>query len=781
MSHKINHLYEFGLFRLDAGERLLLRDGESVPLTPKAFDLLLALVERHGRLTEKNELLKLVWPDTFVEEANLSYNISLIRKALGDGENGQKLIETVPKRGYRFVAVVREIRDESASEPGQIKSAISCVTESNDDGALRQATSDAAMPGKAINRHWRKAALLLAAAVFVAAVAFYLNRAPILTEKDTVLLADFDNRTGDDIFDGMLKQALAVQLEQSPFLNIFAEERVREALKLMSRSPDERVTREIAREICQRQGLKALLLGSIAKLDHHYAITLETINGQTGETIARQQTEAEGKDQVLKTLDSAATKLREQLGESLSSIQKFDAPIEQATTSSLAAFKAYSLGNEQRDRGQFLKAIPFYHQALELDAEFALAYAKLGLSYYNTSQSQFRECAEKAFARRERVSERERYLITNFYYANHTLETDKAIAVLELWKRTYPRDFFAHMNLGYRYLEIGQCENALAEAKEAIQLHPNYANNYLLLSGALTSLNRFAEARQVYEEAFARNLQPVRAYENLFLIAFAVADTPAMQRNLATLKDTRNGFRAFSLQAQAAAFSGQLRQARALSNQTFDAMQGSYQKERAPGVLLRLAEWEALIGNCGRVREDITRLPVSFRNQGDSLLQSANILALCGEAKQAQSLAEEAGKQSLRPWRVNALELPVTRALIEIASRNYAQALQALQPAVPYESASGFWVPWLRGQVYLQLNQPAEASAEFQKIIDHRGWNVTSMLWPLAHLGLARAAAMQGETVKARKLYQDFFTLWKDSDADLPILLAAKQEYEKLG
>ena len=778
MSQQTKAFYEFGPFRLEPAEHLLRRENEVVPLTPKAFHLLLVLVERHGHLLEKEELLQLVWPDTVVEEANLASNISQLRKALGEGENGQRYIETLPKLGYRFVAEVREIRAESAKEPAQPESIVSSLAVSRSQDLLPQTTSDES-PSGLLRRHWRKGLLLFAAAVFVAALAFYVTRPPKLTEQDTILIADFDNRTGDEIFDGTLKQALAVHLGQSPFLNIFSEERVREALKLMSRSPDERLTREVTREICQRQGLKAMLLGSIAKLDRNYAITLEAINGQNGETIARQQVEAEGKEQVIKMLGSAATKLRENLGESLASIQKFDVPLEQVTTPSLAALKAFSLGTEQYDRGQMLKAIPFYRQAVELDTNFALAYAKLGMSYVNSAQIHLApEYAEKAFALRERVSEREKYFLTSRYYINTTWEYDKAVEVCELWTRNYPRDFYAHTSLGYSCMGTGQYENALAAAKAAIRLHPNYANNYQLQSIALIALNRFAEARGSYEQAFARNLEPTFARMNVYLIAFVQGDTATMQRQLDWMKGKPIEYQSVRAQALTAEFAGRMRQAREFYDRTATLVQ-QRSKELASGDVAMTAIVDSFSGKCQQAREDVTRSLALARGRR-ALNLGAIASVWCGDISRAQSLKDELGKQNPKDTYVQAVALPIIEAQIALARGNYAQAIQHLQPALQYESAGGITVPSLRGQAYLKLGQSAEAAAEFQKIIDHRGWDMTSLEWPLAHLGLARAAAMQGDTAKAQKFYQEFFTLWKDADADLPVLIEAKKEYEKL-
>jgi len=411
-----------------------------------------------------------------------------------------------------------------------------------------------------ITRH-KKGAILIAALATVAIAAsilfLHFRSARALTEKDTILLTDFVNTTGDSVFDGTLKQALAVQLGQSPFLNIFSEDRVREALKFMGRSPDERVTRDVAREICQRQGLKAMLVGSIASLGNHYVITLDAINAQTGDAIAREQAESENKEQVLHALSEAAMKLREKLGESLQSIQKFDAPIQQATTSSLEAFKALSLGVEQQLKGKYLEAIPFFKRAAEIDPNFALAYARMASIYYNSRQYDLAaEASQKAYELRDRVSERERLYISAGYYDNVTGELEKYLETLELWKHTYPRDASPHNNQALKYNELGQFDKALEEAREAIRLNPNSASGYSLLAAAFVGLNRFDEAKQIIGQAQAQKLETTAMRRTLYKIAFVQGDATTMQQQIEWINGKPDEYLAQSWQAETVAFLG---------------------------------------------------------------------------------------------------------------------------------------------------------------------------------------------------------------------------------
>src|SRR5205809_1364221 len=387
-----------------------------------------------------------------------------------------------------------------------------------------------------IKQHKRAAVGALALILIASAASFFYfhrTKAYPLTEKDTILIADFVNTTGDAVFDGALKQALAVQLEQSPFLNIFPDERVQETLRLMNRPPETRVTRDVAREICERQGLKAMLVGSIAPLGSHYVIAVDAVNARTGDVLDREQTEAESKEQVLSVLGKTATHLREKLGESLSSIQKFDAPIEQATTSSLDALKAFTTGNEMYLAGKWPEAVSFFKHAVELDPNFALAYAKLGVVHFNSLQYDLSaKFMAKAFELRERASERERLYISNLYYMFATEELDKGIEVLELWKQTYPRDFFPHNNLAFAYIQTGQFEKAIEEDREVMQLNPNIAARYWQLGFSLAALNRLDEARAVYQEAIAKKLDSWSIRYELYGLAFIQGDQAVMQQQL---------------------------------------------------------------------------------------------------------------------------------------------------------------------------------------------------------------------------------------------------------
>jgi serine/threonine protein kinase/predicted Zn-dependent protease len=677
----------------------------------------------------------------------------------------------------------------SDSRPASNGSATKPTTATGDDSLVPPISSARILLGE-IKRHQLGVALTLAALV-IAAVAsfFYFHRQPALTDKDTILLADWVNTTGDAVFDGTLKQALAVQLEQSPFLNIFPQERVRETLRLMSRSPDERVTSAIGQEICQRQGLKALLAGSITSLGRNYVITLEAINAQTGEKLASQQVEAESKEQVLKALGRAASQLREKLGESLASIQKFDAPIEEATTSSLEALKAFSLGQVQSISAKNLEAIPTYKRAIELDPNFAYAYARLATAYVNIQQPALgAQFAERAFELRERASEHEKFGISASYYDLVTGELGKSIEVAEIWKQTYPRDYGAHSTLSLAYRFTGQFEEAIDEAHEAVRLDPNRPYAYVNLGHAFIGLNRFEEAKEIYERALARNLDFRLLHDGLYWVAFIHGDLGAMQQQVDWYAGKPEEYVASNWQARTASFAGRLRSASEFSHRAVDLAEVRDSKELAASFAIEMALREAFVGQCRQTKADTANAlaispnnAIRFGNTETPLLPAgAFALALCGDAGQAQSLADELTKQYPKATLTKSMFLPVIHATIELQRGHSDRAVQLLQAASPYESAARLWPTYLRGQAYLRWQKGAEAAAEFQKILDHRGWDPLSLLHPMAHLGLARAWVLQGDTAKARKAYQDFFALWKDADPDIPILIEAKKEYEKL-
>jgi eukaryotic-like serine/threonine-protein kinase len=667
-------------------------------------------------------------------------------------------------------------RDASTQTFGRASSAPTNET-------VARQTSSAEYIATAIMRHKTGAILIAAfAAVAIAGLNVFpaFRGAPALTEKDTILLTDFVNTTGDTVFDGTLKQALAVQLGQSPFLSMFSEDRVRSALRFMGRSPDERVTRDVAREICQREGLKAMLAGSIASLGSQYVITLEAANVQTGDAIAREQAEAESKEQVLRALGEAATKLRKKLGESLASIQKFDAPIEQATTSSLEAFKAFSLGVEQQLDGKYFESIPLFKRAAEIDPNFALAYARLASVYNNSGEPGLAaEASQKAYDLRDRVSERERLYIGTSYYSNVTREVEEYIETLELWKRTYPRDVVPRNNLALQYNDIGQYGKAVEEAREAIRLNPNAAPPYSNLARAFEGLNRFDEAKEVIGRALAQKVESLFMHQILYSIALIQGDETGMKQQVEWTNGKPGEYAAQNWQAETAAFLGQSRKANEFSSRAADLAQRRNLKEVVAQIVAEDAAQDALFGDCKQVKEKTAKALAITRNQRAWRI-AASALAVCGDFKQMQAITDELVERYPKDTVLNEVFLPLIQGQAEMYRDNAAHAIQLLETTRTYEGADPFQVAYLRGRAYLSEHKGAEAATQFQKILDHRGWQPASPSYSLARLGLARAAALSGDTPKARKAYQDFFALWKDADPDIPILQQAKREYENV-
>ncbi|MGC2271341.1 MAG: protein kinase [Candidatus Sulfotelmatobacter sp.] len=605
-----------------------------------------------------------------------------------------------------------------------------------------------------------------------------------LTEKDTVVLTDFTNTTGDPVFDDTLKQALAVDLEQSPFLNILSDRKTEETLKLMGRAPTGHVTLDLARELCLRTGSKAILTGSISSLGAQYVVGLGAVACSTGDTLAKEQAESASKESVLKALGTAATRLRAKLEESLASVQKFDVPVE-ATTPSLEALKAYSMGiTTNRTKGD-AEAIPFMKRALELDPNFAIAYAGLAVNYSNLGQASLAaDYAKKAYDLRDRVSEREQYRISALYFQNVTSEVEKATEAYELWAKSYPRDMVPHANLGFLYAALGQYEKAIVETQASQQLEPTITG-YANLAGLYLNVNRVKDARQTLQEAQQKNFDDLLIRANLYSLAFLSGDTAEMERDVAWAAG-RPGEEDQMLNnhADTQAYYGRLEKARDLAWRATDSAVRSDAKETAAQWLAFQAVREAEMGNVAAARQGVARA-LALAPGRDVKVLSALALARTGETAQSKTILEGLEKSEPTNTYLKVYWFPVIEAAIAMAQQSPDRAVIALEPALPYElgqppPGGTMYPPFIRGLAYLaQKNGPA-AAAEFQKFLDHPGIVQNFLLGSLARLQLARAYAISGDTAKAKIAYQDFLTLWKDADPDIPILKEAKAEYSKL-
>jgi serine/threonine protein kinase/Flp pilus assembly protein TadD len=628
---------------------------------------------------------------------------------------------------------------------------------------------------------------LVAAVLAVAFGTFYFvhSRAAGLTEKDSILLADFVNTTGDSVFDGTLKQALAVQLEQSPYLNVTPESRIREALKFMGRSADERLTADVAREICLREGIKAMLTGSIASLGSHYVIDLNAINAQNGDSLAREQAEADSKEAVLKTLDQAASTLRGKLGESVASLQKFATPLEQATTSSLEALQAFSLGQAAHQKADDEIAVPHLKRATELDPNFAMAYATLGVAYGNVGRDSLsHENLQKAYELKERASERERFYISAHYYGEYTRDINKTIEIYEEWKKIYPRDTVPLDNLALQYYGIGHFGKALANASQGYQLDPKdtFANQNL--AGSYMVLNRYDEAKSVITNAQIQNLSFTGA-RDLYAIAFMQHDQNAMQRNLEILKG--KGIREVLIllfKAEGEYSQGKTQAARQTYAENINLVKSQGANEFAAALLVGQYQIETELGYSTATALAVAKASAATKDR-DTRSEAMELLARTGDASGAEKLATELVQEFPNDTMLNSVWIPIARAFTEIRRNNGSKAVALLESARPYELGQGpnscnYWANYARGEAYRAAHDGANAAAEYQKILDHQGVEAVSPLYALAHLGLGRAYALKGDSAKARTAYQDYFATSKEGGPEIPILKQAKAEYAKL-
>jgi DNA-binding winged helix-turn-helix (wHTH) protein/tetratricopeptide (TPR) repeat protein len=791
MSGEPKHFYEFGAFRVDPDKRILLRDNQPVALQPKAFETLLVLVQNSGTVVLKDDLMKTLWPDSFVEESNLTQHIFVLRKSLGETAGENRYIATIPGRGHQFAEKVRLV-PEHEDVVVQSRSVTRVLIEA--ESSPHQIPPTNVPPAHVLVQtrtkqvwHWLAFAAVTVAASLGGAWYWRSHRLPKLTQKDTIVVADFDNRTGDPVFDGTLKDALVVELDQSPYLNVVSDQKISEGLKLMGRERGQRITGEFARDLCQRVSSNATLQGSIANLGGQYLVVLTVANCATGDTLASEQVRAESKEKILPVVDRAASSLRRKLGESLSSIAKYDTPVEQATTPSLAALQAYSAGVKIWGIKGSEAAIPFYKRAIELDPNFAMAYAHLGQSYANLGVPGAMENMNKAFTRRDRLSERERFYIDSRYYDIVTGDKEKTVRVLEQWRLVYPREWWPARALVFYYRQLGRYEDALREAEESVRLEPADPNYEVLVFADLT-LNRLDEAQSVLKEWQARFPDSLWQTKQLYLLAFLRSDLGGMQKQSARGVGADGEADFLSEQSDTEAYHGRVRKARELIRRAMKSGAGDKENAglRAANREIDGAVLEAVLGYTGQAQREATASLNLSRDDGIQE-KAALAFALAGDTKRAKTITDDLAKRYPLDTMDNMYWFPTIRATIQLSRNNPAKAAQELEITSRYELGDAWWwsiAPlfpvYVRGQAFLALHQGREAADEFQKYIDHPGAVMNYPLGALARVGLARAYAVQGDTVKARAAYQDFFSLWKDADPDVPILKQAKAEYAKL-
>jgi tetratricopeptide (TPR) repeat protein len=754
-------------------------------------------VENGGHLVLKDDLMKALWPNSFVEEVNLTQNISQLRKALGDSAQEQRYIVTVPGRGYRFAAQVTEALDPGidgsellVGRNSRSRVVIEEEHEAGSDGRLIAAATP--WLSRAGLVAWAPRLALAAVLTALAAAGLFVafHRQPKLAPQATIVLADFENKTGDAVFDDTLKQALAAGLQQSPFLHIVSDQKAGEILRLMDHSPRDPLKPENAWDLCQRAGSPAVLFGSIASLGSHYAIALNAVSCVTGDSLDREEFEAARKEEVLSALDKATTRLRGKLGESLSSIQKFDMQLAAVTTPSLDALRAWTTATMTRSEKGDAAAVPLLKRAIALDPDFAMAYAELGTVYANLQQPGLAAASmKKAYELRDRSSQWEKFYIESHYYHFVTGQLDKTNEVYEVWSQTYPWDSTPLVNLGGSYESLGQFEKAIAATQEAIRRDDNeFANSNLV--GLYADMNRLEDAWNTHRRAQERKAETPPVHLMLYSIASLQGDAAAMTREEALIEGTPGlEDRLRSQQAADEAFHGRLGKAREFSRRAVESARSSEDREAAALWQMNAALREAEFGNWSRARQEAATA-LALAATRDVEAHGALALARAGDTGRAQAIAEDLARQFPLDTLVNYYWLPTIRAAVQVSRNNPAKALELLQAVAPYElgvvlstaeEAAPLHPVYVRGQAYLMLRRGAEAAAEYQKFLDHRG--MVRNCAPgaaLAYLGLARSYALQGETERAHTAYKDFLTLWKDADGDIPVLRQAKAEYAQL-
>jgi tetratricopeptide (TPR) repeat protein len=647
----------------------------------------------------------------------------------------------------------------------------------------RTATIDLPRPPRKLP--WKPVAALVAVLALLAGGFWYWrsHHTRAFQGKDTVVLADFTNTTGESVFDSTLKQALAIQLEQSPYLNVLGDQRVRATLKLMDRPLDTRLTNEVGREICLRTSGKALMTGSISNVGSEYLIGLRAIDCQTGDTLASAKAEAANREAVLKQLGDAGDEVREKLGESLASVQEHRKPIDQATTSSLEALQAFTEGRKTQWMRGDAASIPFHKRAVELDLNFARAYAALGMAYWNLAQSgPAAENFSKAYELRERVSERERYYIEAGYYSFATGELLKADDVYRQWTAAYPDDFLPYANLAANQIVLGEYDKALDTGRQASRLGPESAGPYLQMMAAYTALGRFDEAKSIYEQAASKFPEVELLHEERYQLAFLQHDQAVMQQQADWAKG-RPALMMLIGQYNTLAYLGELEAGRKLANEAEQQAIAINNRDQAALIKATFAVYEAQMGDFEAAKFQATQA-LHVNPSRETMSAAALAFAWSGDAAQAEQLADKLNQQFPLDTLIQTYWLPTIRAAMAIQHNSTQQAIAALEPARQYELGSqGFlnMVPvYVRGVAYLKGHQGDQAAAEFNKFLKYSGIAKNSPLAAMAILQLARAQSMSGEGKEARKTYQDFLALWNNADTDIPLLKDARAEYNKL-
>jgi len=778
---------KFGPYVVDLRAGELRKFGAKVRLQEKPLQLLAALAEKSGQVVTREDLRRRLWPgDTFVDfETGLNTAVSKLRDALSDSTEKPRYIETIPRRGYRFLFPV-ELGNGHSHAAVDVKPnlALQVVATTTPALAIVSSAESTARTNERIRSTSRTGLWSLLGVILLLCLLaggyLYSHRAHKLTDRDTIVVADFANSTGDPIFDDTLKTGLTVSLRQSPFLNVLPDSEVGKTLQLMTRPTDTKLTPTVAAELCQRANSKAYVAGSISSIGNEYVLGLKAVNCQSGDLLAQEQVTASSKEKVLDNLGETTSKLRGEMGESLVTVAKFSLPLERATTASLEALKAYSLGIEGLHTSGTAAAVPFFQRAIELDPNFASAYLYLGKMYVNSDQqNRAAKLFTKAFFLRDHASEREKFDIESMYNEDVTGDMESTVNVFHEWLGSYPRDHAALANLASVYASEGQYEQAVELARESAQQNPDDVMGRIDLAYDLMEVSRFPEARKVLDDAVDRHLDDESLHYLLYSLAFLAEDTRGMAEQVSWSESKPESIADFlSYQATVEAYSGHLRRSRELNRRAIESAERAGLKESAESWRLEGLLREAAVGKLREVQR------TALSQQGPSGL-SALVLAWVGNSSHAQSMLESLSSRFPQGTLVQSVVLPTVRAQIELSQKKPQRSIELLRAAAPYELTDAWlggciYPAYVRGEAYLSANQGAAAAAEFQKILDHRGLVVSCETGALAHVGIARAYTLQGDATKAKAAYKDFLALWKNADPDIPILKQAKSEYAKL-
>jgi eukaryotic-like serine/threonine-protein kinase len=796
-----HNFYRFDEFELSRLRRTLLRKGSTVPLLPKTFEVLCCLVSQSGRVLTKEEILRAVWPGSYVEENNLTQHISLLRKALADRAG---YIVTIPGRGYQFTAIVitdRQPADGASSptdrriapeadlgpiEAGQSPPADQLPAQPAPDPLPSPAVAPLAAilrsPRRPTIPRWAKGSLAATLAAAIGAAGFWLwSRSRTPPQSRTVLVADWSNATGDTTFDRTLKRALEIDLEQSGSIDVMSEGEARNMLALMGRSQDSILTPDLGREICERSNRQVLVTGAILPVGGEYLLTLEAVDCATGRKLASAKAEAAAKERVLTALDTVANRVRRGLGESGRSIENGQVPIMQATTASLDALRYYSIGQSMDAEGSSeIEILPFYQRAIELDPQFAMAYGAMANEYYNLGEPNLAaQYYRKAFELSDRVSAREKLVLEAHYYSEGRADMEQGINTYRQWVEAYPNDWVPWVNLANDYIQIGQYRPAIAAGRQALKIQPDRAISYSVLVRALKGANQFADAKAVALDAVRRGRDSAGLHASLYEIAAAGGDNQALAGEIEWAAKHDSGWYKWYftfLRGEAAASAGKRQQAEELFRSAWDIAQREKLEEAANDIILYQAWVEFCFGLPAASRATLGRA----HNLDPHSPDLAVLNTALGDPTVAKHLLKENDPDAPSGTLSIAVDLPRVRAMLAMAQGRPLDAIDALEPARPYEM-TGYAVPTARAEAWLKAGHPELAVSEYGKILSNQGIDPLSPLYSMAHLGMARAYGRQNKITESQEEYERFFAEWKEADSDLPVLTQARLEYAKLG